>query len=217
MNFDLFENLEPTEPSIEEIGEGAYLFRGKARASEKELLAALPGIIEISPFRHLVTPGGFTMSVAMTNAGRLGWVSDRHGYRYEPIDPLTGNAWPQMPKCFFDLAREAAAQAGYENFTPEACLINLYEPGARMSLHQDKDERNKEAPIVSISLGLPATFQFGGLSRSDKTKKYALRHGDIVVWGGSSRLCYHGVLALKDGEHPLLGRKRINITFRTAT
>jgi alkylated DNA repair protein (DNA oxidative demethylase) len=169
-----------------------------------------------SPFRHMTTPGGFVMSVAMTNCGAAGWVTDRSGYRYDAIDPQTGQPWPPLPDCFRALAVSAATAAGYPRFVPDACLINRYEPGARLSLHQDKNERDLDAPIVSVSLGLPATFQFGGLKRNDPVRKFGLRHGDVAIWGGPSRLFYHGVTELRDGEHDKLGRMRINLTFRRA-
>ncbi len=156
------------------------------------------------------------MSVAMTNCGQAGWVTDKSGYRYSPEDPESGNRWPIMPDAFRNLAENAAKQAGYAEFSPDACLINRYEPGAKLSLHQDKDERDFTNPIVSVSLGLPATFQFGGLKRSDPITKYPLQHGDVVVWGGPSRLYHHGILALKDGEHDKVGRVRLNLTFRKA-
>ncbi len=156
------------------------------------------------------------MSVGMSNCGVLGWVSDRSGYRYDPLDPLSGQPWPAMPACFADLARRAATQAGFEGFRPDACLINSYEPGARLSLHQDRDEKDLSAPIVSVSLGLPAVFLFGSDRRSDKPQRYRLAHGDVVIWGGPARLAYHGVAPLADGEHPVLGRRRINLTFRRA-
>jgi DNA oxidative demethylase len=162
------------------------------------------------------TPGGFRMSVAMSNCGALGWVTDRAGYRYEARDPETGDFWPPMPTSLRELARLAAARAGYEGFDPDACLVNRYEPGARMTLHQDKNERDFDAPIVSVSLGLPATFLFGGLARSDRPVRVALEHGDVVVWGGPSRLRFHGVMPLAEGEHPRLGRMRVNLTFRKA-
>jgi alkylated DNA repair protein (DNA oxidative demethylase) len=162
------------------------------------------------------TPGGFRMSVAMSNCGELGWVTDKSGYRYQAVDPNSAHPWPGMPTLFWQLATEAAAQAGFANFAPDACLINRYEPGARMSLHQDKDERDLTQPIVSISLGLPAIFQFGGLKRSDPVNRVTLTHGDVVAWGGADRLRYHGVLALKAGDHPLLGACRLNLTFRKA-
>ncbi|HEY4200945.1 MAG TPA: DNA oxidative demethylase AlkB [Devosiaceae bacterium] len=211
MTLDLF-----GEPQREEMAEGAVLLRGYALAQETALLAGLRGIIAEAPFRHMVTPGGFVMSVAMTNCGKAGWVTDRSGYRYDAIDPESGRPWPAMPESFLYLATSAAAEGGYADFVPDACLINRYEPGARLSLHQDRNERDFDAPIVSVSLGLPAVFQFGGLERSDKIAKYPLRHGDVVVWGGPSRLFYHGVPALKDGMHPALGPMRINLTFRRA-
>jgi alkylated DNA repair protein (DNA oxidative demethylase) len=200
----------------QEIGDGAVLLRGRALAVDRVLLDAIDAVAAQSPFRRMVTPGGFQMSVAMTNCGRVGWVTDRTGYRYDPRDPETGAAWPEMPDLFRTLAHEAASEAGFDGFAPEACLVNRYEPGARLSLHQDKDEQNYAHPVVSVSLGLPATFQFGGLRRSDRPTKVPLQHGDVVVWGGPARLVYHGVLALKDGEHPLTGRRRFNLTFRKA-
>jgi alkylated DNA repair protein (DNA oxidative demethylase) len=213
---DLFALTPPREPQKEIMAEGAVLLRGAALAGAAELLAAVAGITATSPFRQMVTPGGYTMSVAMTNCGAAGWVTDRTGYRYDGMDPETGKPWPPMPDCFLDLAVAAATQAGYPNFRPDACLINRYEPGARLSLHQDKNERNFSHPIVSVSLGLPATFQFGGLKRNDPVKKFALSHGDVAVWGGPSRLCYHGVAMLKEGWCPTVGRLRINLTFRGA-
>jgi alkylated DNA repair protein (DNA oxidative demethylase) len=195
---------------------GAMLLPGFALASESALLAGIDAVVAQAPFRHLLTPGGLRMSVAMTNAGSLGWISDRRGYRYGPIDPQSDQPWPPMPQPFMHLAASAAAHAGFADFRPDACLINRYEPGARLTLHQDRDERDYAQPIVSVSLGVPATFLFGGLQRSDRTMRVPLVHGDVVVWGGPARLRYHGVLPLKDGEHPLLGRRRINLTFRKA-
>jgi len=183
---------------------------------EGELRAALRDIVEQAPFRHMVTPGGHQMSVAMTNCGSLGWVTDRTGYRYDSIDPHSGKPWPAMPRSFRELAEQAAGHAGFGGFIPDACLINRYQPGARMSLHQDKDEEDFAAPIVSVSLGLPAIFLFGGLKRSDKPRRFRLEHGDIAVWGGPARLNFHGVAPLADGDHALLGRQRINLTFRKA-
>ncbi|OCP35595.1 DNA oxidative demethylase AlkB [Ensifer sp. LC163] len=212
---DLFAKLA-IEPSRESMAEGAILLRGFAQPLEGQILPALGSIIAEAPFRHMVTPGGYTMSVAMTNCGTAGWVTDRNGYRYDRLDPETGKPWPALPSSFLDLAITAATEAGYPDFRPDACLINRYEPGARLSLHQDKDERDFSHPIVSVSLGLPATFQFGGLNRTDPVRKYALRHGDVAVWGGPSRFFYHGVTELKDGEHETLGRMRINLTFRGA-
>jgi alkylated DNA repair protein (DNA oxidative demethylase) len=197
-----------------QLAPGAMLLAGFARPVEADLIAAVNAIIERAPFRHLVTPGGHRMSVAMTNCGRVGWVSDRTGYRYDAVDPERGKPWPEMPAVLANLAARAAAKAGFADFHPDACLINRYEPGAKMSLHQDKDELDFNAPIVSVSLGLAATFLFGGLNRSDKTARYRLTHGDVVAWGGRARLAYHGVMPLADGEHPLLGNQRINLTFR---
>ena len=196
--------------------EGAVLLRGRALPVDTKLLAAIQTITAQAPFRRMVTPGGFEMSVAMTNCGTAGWVTDRRGYRYDRRDPESGLPWPPLPALFHELAGAAAAEAGFPGFRPDACLINRYEPGTRLSLHQDKDEATLDQPVVSVSLGLPATFQFGGQQRSDKPRRVALRHGDMVVWGGPSRLAYHGVLALADGEHPTVGRRRFNLTLRKA-
>jgi alkylated DNA repair protein (DNA oxidative demethylase) len=213
---DLIDSTDPAERPLETIAEGAYLLRGAALPFERDVLIALDDVTSRSPFRHMVTPGGFVMSVAMTNCGAAGWITDRSGYRYDVLDPESGEPWPTMPESFRSLAAAAAEAAGYPGFTPDACLINRYEPGARLSLHQDKNERNFGRPIVSVSLGLPAAFQFGGLRRNDPVRRYALRHGDVAVWGGLARLCYHGVVELKEGMHPTLGRMRINLTFREA-
>jgi DNA oxidative demethylase len=212
---DLLSLVEPAE-SIERLAEGAAVLRGFARDRAAELVAAVDNITAVSPFRNMVTPGGFRMSVGMTNCGQAGWVTDRRGYRYDPVDPTTGRPWPAMPASFRRLAASAAATAGYPGFEPDACLINLYEPGTRLSLHRDENERDLSAPIVSVSLGLPAVFLFGGNSRSDRPRRIRLESGDIVVWGGALRLVYHGVAPLADGEHPLTGQRRINLTLRKA-
>jgi alkylated DNA repair protein (DNA oxidative demethylase) len=203
-------------PACEAIAEGAVLLRGFAADVGPRLIDDLAKIVEIAPFRHMVTPGGFRMSVAMTNCGNAGWVSDAKGYRYDASDPVTGMAWPSMPEPFRQLATDAAQEAGYERFEADACLINRYEPGARLTLHQDRNEQDYSAPIVSVSLGLPAVFLFGGASRKDRPRRMRLESGDVVVWGGATRLAYHGIAPLKDGEHPLTGRCRINLTFRKA-
>ncbi len=216
MTADLFESVSDLRPSREAMADGAVLLRGFALPIEAALIAGIGEIVAQAPFRHMVTPGGHQMSVAMTNCGSAGWVTDRSGYRYDGIDPESRTPWPAMPASFRELAARAAADAGFDGFVPDACLINRYQPGARMSLHQDKDEDDFSAPIVSVSLGLPAIFLFGGLKRSDKPRRFRLEHGDIVVWGGPSRLFFHGVAPLADGEHALLGRQRINLTFRKA-
>jgi DNA oxidative demethylase len=200
----------------EVIGEGAMLLRGFASDAAPRLVDGLAKIVEAAPFRHMVTPGGFRMSVAMTNCGQAGWVSDAKGYRYDAADPVTGMVWPAMPPVFRQLALDAAREAGYAGFEADACLINRYEPGARLTLHQDRNERDYSAPIVSVSLGLQAVFLFGGASRKSRPVRMRLESGDIVVWGGATRLAYHGIASLKDGEHPLTGRCRINLTFRKA-
>jgi DNA oxidative demethylase len=213
---DLFESVSDVRPSPEPMAEGAVLMRGFAKSVESELLEALGEIIALAPFRHMATPGGHQMSVAMTNCGDCGWVTDRSGYRYDANDPQSGNPWPSMPGSFRALAEAAADRAGFGGFSPDACLINRYQPNARMSLHQDRDESDFTAPIVSVSLGLPAVFLFGGLRRSDKPRRFRLQHGDVIVWGGPARLAFHGIAPLADGEHSLLGRQRINLTFRKA-
>lgn len=210
----LFDDMEAGRTDA--IGPRACVLRGFALPFAQELLSSIERIEQAAPFRHMVTPGGFEMSVAITNCGALGWTTDARGYRYTAQDPRSGRPWPPMPQAFARLARQAAEAAGFEGFAPDACLINRYAPGARLSLHQDKDERDLAAPIVSVSLGMPATFLFGGHKRSDKTAKVPLRHGDVVVWGAGDRLRYHGVSPLKDEPHPVLGSRRVNLTFRKA-
>jgi len=192
------------------------VLRAYALPQEAALLAAIGEVIAAAPLRHMVTPGGFRMSAAMTNCGALGWVTDETGYRYDATDPESGRHWPPLPQAFMRVAQGASERAGFPHFSPDACLVNRYEPGARMSLHQDKDERDFSAPIVSVSLGLPAVFLFGGTKRGDRTQRVALAHGDVVVWGGPARLRYHGVQPLKEGRHPLAGGYRYNLTLRKA-
>ncbi len=214
---DLFANVTASAPSpAASLAPGAFILPAFALALETPLLSAIASISQVAPFRHMTTPGGFRMSVAMSNAGTFGWLTDRSGYRYSKFDPLTGQPWPPIPEAFLRIAKEAAATAGYGGFLPDACLINRYEPGAKMSLHQDKDEHDMAAPIVSVSLGLPAMFQFGGFDRSDRPSRIPLAHGDVVVWGGESRLRYHGILPLKAGVHAQTGAARYNLTFRKA-
>jgi DNA oxidative demethylase len=216
MTGNLFEDLTEIESPREQLGPGATILRKFAVPVERAVLAALPEVVARAPFRHMVTPGGYRMSVTMTNCGSLGWVTDKTGYRYDTIDPESGLPWPRMPESFQMLATAAAAEAGFPDFKPDACLINRYEPGTKLSLHQDKDEKDFAQPIVSVSLGIPATFLFGGLNRTDKAIRVTLMHGDVAVWGGPARLRYHGVMPLKEGHHPLLGGYRINLTFRKA-
>jgi alkylated DNA repair protein (DNA oxidative demethylase) len=212
----LFEDPHKMELSEEGLGAGATVLRNFALTGETEILAGFHDVVAKAPLRHMVTPGGFRMSVAMTNCGPLGWVSDRTGYRYDPVDPESGLPWPPWPESFLRLATSAAAEAGFQGFVPDACLINRYDPGARLTLHQDRNERDFSQPIVSVSLGLSATFLFGGLRRADTAVRVKLRHGDVVVWGGPARLRYHGVLPLREGHHDLAGNHRINLTFRKA-
>ena len=217
MSLDLFAEQDLQQPArVERISDQAFVLRGFALPRIKELLAALDTVLLQSPLRQMQTPGGFTMSARLSSCGDLGWTTDRDGYRYSPVDPLSARPWPAMPGVFLTLAEAAASTAGFKDFVPDACLINAYAPGAKMSLHQDKNERSFSAPIVSISLGLPAVFQFGGRERSDPTQRISLFHGDIVVWGGVDRLRFHGVMPIKPGYHSLLGEQRINITLRQA-
>jgi alkylated DNA repair protein (DNA oxidative demethylase) len=211
---DLFADEDAAELIL---APGAVLLRGFTQPQEAALVAALRRVARRAPFRHMVTPGGHRMSVAMTSCGATGWITDRAGYRYDPRDPASGRRWPPMPEVFADLAARAAARAGFAGFAPDSCLVNRYEPGSRLTLHQDRNERDYAAPIVSVSLGLPAVFLFGGLRRADPTRRVPLDHGDVVVWGGPARLRYHGVLPLEAGRHPLLGGHRVNLTFRKAT
>ena len=198
------------------LAPGAAVLRGLASSIDGALLASVQEVSAQSPFRHMITPGGYRMSVATTNCGALGWVTDRSGYRYDPADPQSGERWPPMPASFLELAKEAAARAGFDAYFPDACLINRYQPGARLSLHQDRNERDMRQPVVSVSLGIPAVFLFGGLKRSDKALRVPLSHGDVVVWGGPSRLRFHGVNPLKAGDHRMLDGCRINLSFRKA-
>lgn len=210
----LFET--PLPAACERLAPGACVLRGLASDIAGNLLDGIDRIAARAPFRRLVTPGGKTMSVAMTNCGALGWCSDRRGYRYTRDDPETGAAWPAMPAPFAAFARDAAREAGFDDYAPDVCLINRYEPGTRLTLHQDQDECDHHSPIVSVSLGLPATFLFGGFARSDPQQRVPLAHGDVVVWGGPSRMRYHGVLPIRSDTHPLTGACRYNLTFRVA-
>jgi alkylated DNA repair protein (DNA oxidative demethylase) len=215
MSGDLFEPDAGIElPQY--LAPGAVLLRGFATAESAALAADLRRVLARAPFRHMVTPGGLSMSVAMTNCGPYGWVSERTGYRYDAIDPESGKPWPPMPESFLKLAGEAAAAGGFAGFAPDACLINRYQAGAKLSLHQDKDEHDFGQPIVSVSLGVPATFLFGGAKRADKTRRVPVRHGDVLVWGGPARLNYHGVLPIRAAHHPFAGAHRINLTLRKA-
>ena len=212
----LFDHAAAPIHDRELLGPGTAILSGFALPDEGNLLKAFQLVVTEAPFRFMVTPGGHQMSVAMTNCGTLGWVADRNGYRYSETDPQSEKPWPPMPDCFLSLAIRAAEAARFPDFEPDACLINRYEPGARLSLHQDKNECDLGQPIVSVSLGLSAMFLFGGLDRTDKTVRLQVRHGDVIVWGGPARLRYHGVLPLKDGVHPATGAFRINLTFRKA-
>lgn len=216
MTLDHFTFQPGALPEIESLCPGAVVLRQFAAGLDASIIAACESIAAAAPFRRMTTPGGFQMSVAMTNCGEWGWITDRKGYRYGDRDPETDRPWPLLPRLLRELATDAAARAGTTAFVPDACLINRYEPGARMSLHQDRNERDFTRPIVSVSLGLPAVFLFGGDRRADKPLRVPLVHGDVVVWGGPARLRFHGILPLKPGMHPLLGPTRLNLTLRKA-
>jgi len=204
------------DSEVTELAPGAVLLRGAVGADDEQLLAEIDRLAAISPFRRVVTPSGKPMSVEITSCGKVGWVSDRRGYRYETIDPATGNPWPPMPDFLREFASRAAAMAGYEKYLPDTSLINKYSVGSKMGMHQDRDEQDFSRPIVSVSLGLPINFKFGGLSRAGATVKVQLAHGDVVVFGGAARLAFHGVGTLRKGTHPLTGALRYNLTFRVA-
>ncbi|WP_244441610.1 DNA oxidative demethylase AlkB [Pseudidiomarina atlantica] len=214
MQEDLFDNS--TNPPILAIGKQSFVLKQFADAVVEEVITELRQLVKQAPFRQLQTPGGQQMSVQTTCCGSWGWHSDRKGYRYVDVDPVTQRAWPAMPVVFAKLAQQAAVAAGFAGFSADSCLINRYLPGTKMGLHRDQDERDFSAPIVSVSLGLPATFLWGGLERKSSPQRIILQHGDVVVWGGADRLRYHGVMPLADGHHPRLGRQRVNLTFRKA-
>ncbi|OAE62774.1 DNA oxidative demethylase AlkB [Achromobacter mucicolens] len=213
---DLFGGEDPAQHGRVALGPQSVVLRGFALSAVDALLAGVDDVIAQAPFRHMQTPGGYTMSVALTNCGELGWTTDARGYRYSRIDPVSGQPWPAMPPAFRQLAENAAREAGFADFAPDACLVNRYAPGSRLSLHQDRNERDYGAPIVSVSLGMPAVFLFGGDDRADRAARVPLFHGDVVVWGGVDRLRFHGVMPLKDLPHPRLGSQRINFTIRKA-
>lgn len=215
INRELFDDIDTEQPP-EQLATDFWLFHSMALNQDECLLKAVDSVLQHSPLRHMITPGGFTMSAAMSNCGEYGWVTDRRGYRYTSIDPVSGEHWPVMPDIFRKLSEQAATLAGFNSFSPDACLINSYQTTAKMSLHQDKNEADYSQPVVSVSLGVSAIFLLGGMQRNDKTQKIFLKHGDVMVWGGESRLRYHGILPIKSQYHPLTGEKRINITFRKA-
>jgi alkylated DNA repair protein (DNA oxidative demethylase) len=223
---DLFES---DTPIIQPVLPDVWLLKNYVALNETSILQDLASVIKQAPLRNMLTPMGFAMSAAMTNCGDLGWLSDRKGYRYDAINPINNLAWPKMPESFLALAKQAATLAGFSDFLPDACLINQYKIGASMGLHQDKNEMDFTQPIVSVSLGLPAIFLFGGAQRRDKPLKVPLQHGDVLVWGNKARLNFHGILAVKSNQnsnlnsvahtdlnHAYLNQHRVNLTFRKA-
>ena len=210
-----FEEPAPSAGRLD-LGPAAAVLTGFALDRAKALYDAMQTVAESSPFRRMTTPGGWRMSVATTSCGEAGWLSDRRGYRYDRTDPETGRPWPALPRLFQTAAIEGAAALGFDEFAPDTCLINRYEPGARLSLHQDRNEKDYDQPVVTVSLGLPAIFLWGGRKREDPARRLPLVHGDVMVWGGPDRLAFHGVKELAEGEHPLAGRARYSLTFRRA-
>lgn len=199
-------------PQAIELADGFFLL--PAFADTAPLLDDIEHIASQASFRHMQVGGGKRMSVAMTNCGRWGWTSSTTGYRYSDTDPLTQLPWPAMPESFLALAASAALATGLGPFEPDACLVNRYAAGASLGTHQDRDEQDLSQPIVSVSIGASATFQLGGLKRTEPLRPVPLHDGDVLVWGGPSRLRFHGVKALK----PLTGGPdtRYNLTFRKA-
>ena len=185
------------------------------RDAQESMVSALREVVLAAPlFIPLMPRTGRPFSVRMTNMGSLGWVSDRNGYRYQAMHPDTGAAWPTMPEIVLDVWRKVANYAAL----PEACLVNFYQGGAKMGLHQDKDEEDFTAPVVSISLGDTALFRFGGTERGGKTSTVKLASGDVLVMGGKSRLCFHGIDRVYSGTSTLLKEGgRINLTLRRVT
>ncbi|MDF0604755.1 DNA oxidative demethylase AlkB [Neisseriaceae bacterium TC5R-5] len=216
MTEDLFAALEPDTPWSEPLAEGCVLLHHFAAEAASSIWQLLPSVLQQAPLRQMVTPGGLAMSVRSSSCGHWGWVSDRRGYRYTRHDPQSGLSWPALPSAWVQLAQQAAKQAGVSDFVADSCLINCYTPGAKMSLHQDKDEQDFSAPIVSLSLGLAAVFLLGGKQRVDKVSKIILSHGDVLILGGPARLRFHGVATVSAGNHPLVGGQRFNLTFRKA-
>lgn len=211
---DLFSSSEDSG-GRHEIAEDAYLLPGYATSQAIELCSAIDTVLLQSPLRHYQTRMGL-MSVGMSCCGALGWVADTRGYRYSALDPNNGQPWPGLPDSIRNLAQSAASDCGFDGFEPDACLINEYQLGAKMGLHQDRDERDMRWPIVSISLGMTAQFQFGGATRRAPVHRFDLVHGDVLVWGGRTRLNFHGVAPLDGSPHPLLGARRWNLTLRRA-
>jgi DNA oxidative demethylase len=204
-------------PATLRIAPQVMLLRGRALPTAP-LRAEIVAIAARAPFRHLQTRGGGTMSVAMTNCGAWGWHSDQRGYRYVDHDPQTRRPWPAMPALFRELAQAAAAEAGFPGFEPDACLVNRYEVGAQMGAHRDHDEHDMAWPIVSVSIGMPATFLWHGDKRSGQPVRVPLSDGDVVVWGGSARAGYHAVRRI-DAPDPAAAFNeplRYNLTFRRA-
>ena len=212
---DLFQDQPPDLPERQALGPESWLLRHTLQTTACHLMADIHTLTATHPFQHMVTRGGHTMSVATSSYGSYGWVSDaQKGYRYASSNIETGQPWPPIPAHWLALATALAEKAGFNGFHPDSALINRYAVGARMGLHQDRDEATLAWPIVSLSLGLPARFMFGGKQRQAPVKDFTLLHGDVVVWGGADRLRFHGIRPLKAGHHSLTGPYRYNITFR---
>lgn len=206
---DLFSN---NRPPIEEIYPDLFVLANFVDTNP--LMVQVERITKVSPFRKMMTPNGHYTGVALTNCGDFGWTSDRNEYRYSSSDPLNNQPWLAIPESFKALAKNAAHVAGFKDFEPDACLINQYLIGTKLGSHQDKNEKDFSQPIVSVSIGLSAVFQIFGNQRAGQAINYRLYDGDVVVWGNSARLCYHGVRTLSAAELDPTCQQRINITFR---
>lgn len=198
------------------LAEGAMVLRRFATPVVVALMEGVEAVVAQSPLRRLIVPNGRPMRIEMTNCGLVGWVNIDGRYRYSRVDPLTGRSWPGMPATFRRIAGAAASAAGYPDFQPAVCIINRYAVGADLQMHQDRDDTQDRQPVVSVSLGLPAIFHFGGQGRGEKPLTIPLDDGDVVVWGGASRMHRHGVAPVAPGVHPRTGAYRYNLTFRTA-
>jgi len=206
---NLFSQLV-AEPTHEEIFPGAVLMRSLALPQDNEFFTAAEAIIAARPLHHTTTPSGLPMGVMVTDCGD----SRAFANRWDTANPERMRLWPPMPPLLRDFAIRCAVRSGFPQFRPDACHINRYQAGTKLGLHQDRHECDWTQPIVSLSFGLECIFLLGGLQRTDKPRRILLEHGDVIVWGGPSRMRFHGVQPLKPGHHPLTGPYRYNLTFR---
>jgi len=206
---NLFSQLA-AEPTHEEIFPGATLMRGLAQAQDGEFLEAMQGVLSAAPLHHATTPTGLPMGVMVSDCG----TPEAFRRRWDPANPAVRQMWPPMPRALLDFSLRCAVRAGFPLFRPDTCHVNRYQAGTKLGLHQDRHECDMSQPIVSVSFGLECVFLLGGLERTDSPKRILLEHGDVIVWGGPSRMRFHGVQPLKPGHHPLTGPYRYNLTFR---